>query len=132
MKYEFSYNGKIIGQAWVWYNSETKTVCLDNIEIPLIWVKKLKQSEALVKSFQESLIQMANSFKEQMNKTENEVKRVTIGAGFVDLPGMEAFKKISANEDHLPLDYCGYSDASIYQYIIPEKLSDLNKGKLCK
>lgn len=129
---KFTYNNKIIGQAWVWYNPKTKTVCLDNIEIPLVWNKKLKKDDALVKNFQESLIQMANSFKAEMNKTENKVKRVTIGTGFVDLPGMEAFARIGANEDHLPADYYGYSDASVYQYIIPEKYSDLNLSEICK
>lgn len=121
---KFSYNGKIIGQAWVWYNPKTKTVCLDNIEIPIIWIKQLKNKEIL-SSFESCLVRMANAFKSKMKENGDEVKLVTIGAGFVDLPGIEKFKRIKVNQDHLPDDYMGYSDASIYQYIIPENVLEL-------
>lgn len=115
---KFSLDGKIVGQSWVWYNKDTGVVCLDNIEIPTVWLKKLKNKE-FENSFIDCLTRTAKAFKREMGKCGYVVKAVTIGAGYNDLSAINKFKKINARPDMLPKDYDGYSDATEYQYIIP-------------
>ena len=44
---------RILGQAYVWYDPETKTVCYDNIEIPTKILDELKkESIASIKAYQ--------------------------------------------------------------------------------
>ena len=68
---KFTLNGQIIGQSWVWYNELKNVVCLDNIEIPTIWLNRFKKREDLTKTFQQCLIRLANGFINEMEKITN-------------------------------------------------------------
>lgn len=81
---------RILGQAYIWYNKEKKTVCLDNIEIPESVHKELEKADAspdkmsyltLMKAVQES----AEAVMSAMNKEKVMVEKVTIGTGYNDL-----------------------------------------------
>ena len=76
----------ILGQSYVWYDPKTKTVCLDNIEIP----RKVKESIEDSKSFNafdfvESIEKCAESLASAMNENGTEVLKVTIGDKHNDL-----------------------------------------------
>jgi hypothetical protein len=117
---KFTFDDQIVGQSWVWYNEQSKVVCLDNIEIPTIWLNKFKKSKNLTKSFQQCLIRLANAFINKMEKNGCKVDKVTVGAGYNDFEGLERFEKVNEilNRFTLPNDYNGYSDAKGMQYII--------------
>lgn len=117
---KFTLDGQIIGQSWVWYNKSNKLICLDNIEIPTIWLNRFKKSENLTKSFQQCLIRLANGFINEMEKNDCQVNNVTVGAGYNDFYGIERFEEVNEvlNGFSLPDDYMGYSDAKGRQYII--------------
>lgn len=113
----FNYKSKIIGQAWVWYDEVSKTVCLDNIEIPHRYLEKINQNKTIQKSFIDCLLRMEKGFKEDMNKRGLKVDKVTIGEGYNDIRSIlnNSFK---LNSDTSKLSgYHGYSDASS-QYVI--------------
>ena len=81
----FNYKDKIIGQAWVWYDEKSKTICLDNIEIPHKYLEKIHQNKAVQNSFVDCLLRIEKSFKEEMNKRGLKVEKVTIGKGYNDI-----------------------------------------------
>ena len=115
----FYHKNKIVGQAWVWYNKETETVCLDNIEIPTIIEKKM--TNKFVDSFIDCLKRLANGIIESMSENCYSVKQVTIGATYNTLKDFfEDFGVIKGSKSPLPADYeNSYSDACNIQYIIP-------------
>lgn len=117
---KFTLGGKLVAQSWVWYNDLKNVVCLDNIEIPTIWLNRFKKSENLTKSFQQCLIRLANGFINEMEKNGHKVDNVTVGAGCNDFDGLERFEKTNEilNRFLWPYDYVGYSDARDMQYII--------------
>ncbi len=117
---KFTIDGQIIGQSWIWYNGFAKRICLDNIEIPTIWLNRFKKNQKLTKSFQQCLIRLADGFMNEMNNCGYEVVDVTVGEGCNDFNGLEQFeRKFFKKEDFvLPSDYCGYSDAEYAQYVI--------------
>ena len=120
---KFSYNGRIIGQSWVWHNKRTKTVCLDNIEIPTLWKKKIKKHKSLEQDFLDCLHRLADSFVKNMN-----IDRVTIGAGYNDLSVVTNLDIITGNISPTPDDYHGYTDAEITQFILYDKTLNKNRG----
>ena len=130
---EFDYNGKIIGQSWVWYNPETQIVCLDNIEVPARLISKLNKNKDLYEGFINCLNRLAESFKKAMEKKGHIVKAVTIGEGYLDLYMLDdyysSFDPMEEFPDgFLPNDYNGYTDAKFKQYVvsgdIKEKTTD--------
>ena len=123
----FNYKDKIIGQSWVWYDDKSKTICLDNIEIPHRYLEKINQNNTIQKSFIDCLLRIEKSFKEEMNKRGLEVNKVTIGEGYNDIKEI-LDKNFSLVKDgwHLS-DYDGYSDA-YSQYEI-KQLEKSNKRK---
>jgi hypothetical protein len=122
----FYYNGKIIGQSWVWYDKKSKTICLDNIEIPHRYLEKINQNKTIQKNFINCLIRIENSFKEIMNKKRLEVDKVTIGQGYNDLKDVldKNFKILNFSSQLN--DYDGYSDAGI-QYEIKKIEKQTNR-----
>ena len=121
---EFNYNGRIIGQSWVWYNPETQIVCLDNIEVPVRLIPKLKKNKTLYENFIDCLNRLAISFKQSMEKKGYLVKGVTIGSGYTDLDMLDKYYSSvnpQKNNEYLPpKDYTGYSDATHKQYVIAD------------
>lgn len=115
----FNHKNNIIGQAWVWYDESTKTVCLDNIEIPRSYLSIIKKFK-LKKGFVDCLKRVASNFISEMEKHGLEVNKVTVGEGYNDI------KKVlsnSFNKDKSPATlskYYGYTDAD-KQFIIGKK-----------
>jgi len=116
---KFSYKGRIIGQSWVWYNKKTKTVCLDNIEIPTLWIKQIRKHKELEKAFVDCLKRLADGFANSM-----QVDKVTVGAGFNDLSVIHEFDYIEGKTSPTPADYNGYTDAYSIQYVLYDKALD--------
>lgn len=114
---KFVYNNQIIAQSWVWYNEKTKHVCLDNIEIPVLWKKRMRRAE-LQREFNKCLIRLADAIIVGMNKDADNVRLVSVGSMHTDFDGIKKFPKFTPEPDQLPDDYNGYSDASINQYRI--------------
>lgn len=115
----FSFNKKIIGQSWVWYDEETKTVCLDNIEFVSNFAKELNKNKELQKSLIDCLKRMSDSFISQMEFYGLEVNKVTIGSGFVQIG--EVLKSVFVLDKGETLsNYNGYSDAD-NQFVIKRK-----------
>lgn len=76
-------NGKIIAQSWVWYNEETKTIALDNIEVPLInyrLVNDVKQDE-----ISDCIFRICKNFYDTMNQSGKKVENVIIGRNRTDV-----------------------------------------------
>ncbi len=116
---------RILAQAYVWYDPETKTICYDNIEIPSKVLSELKNnnkhvgraltSSALIEAVERS----AESIMLTMNQNGVPVKRVTTGKGYNDLNNDLAQKfKLEQNPIAKLRNYSGYSDASSAQFII--------------
>lgn len=81
---------RILGQVYVWYNPKTKTVCMDNIEVPNAIIKELTSSNTtrngvslseLLDIIEASAISLQNT----MNRNNIMINQVTIGYGFNDL-----------------------------------------------
>ena len=113
----FNYEGKIIGQAWVWYDEESKTICLDNIEMPHNCFEKIQHNTLIKDNFIECIFRIENNFKSEMKKRGFKVDKVTIGKGHNELSEILE-KNFSLIRKIEPLKgYSGYSDA-YYQYEI--------------
>ena len=120
----FNYEGKIIGQAWVWYDEERKIVCLDNIEVPNKYLDKIEHNKEIQDNFIECLLRIEENFKKTMQDKGFKVDNVTVGSGFNDLKKMLSKKfKLISNAIQLK-DYNGYSDA-YDQYIIKKNQKNI-------
>ena len=117
----FDYDNTIIGQSWVWYDEKTKTICLDNIEVPTRYCKVIKHDESLQKEFIDCLLRVAKNFKEEMKKHKLEVQHLTIGKGYNDIRDIldKEFNEVE-NASCLS-DYYGYRDSKV-QYEISYKI----------
>lgn len=115
----FSMNKKIVGQSWVWYNEKTKTVCLDNIELINDFLNVIKKDSKVQKDFISCLKRMASNFISEMESHDLEVKKVTIGEGFVDIKYL-LDREFALEKGEILDDYTGYSDA-FNQYIINKR-----------
>ena len=116
---------RVLGQAYIWYDPQTKTVCYDNIEIPTKVLDEIRKgnkhedsrlsSKTLMDAVEESAIAIMKS----MNKDGVKVERVTTGEGYNDLKRelSEKFRRES-NPKAQHRGYSGYSDARSAQYII--------------
>lgn len=124
----FNYNGTIIGQSWIWYDKETFTVCLDNIEVPRRYCEKVKSNKNIQSSFIDCLIRLKDNIVKEMNKNGLKVDKVTVGKGYNDIGEIlnKEFKLVKYCS--MLEGYCGYSDA-IEQYEIykPNKLMSNKK-----
>lgn len=109
----------LLGQAYVWYDPVTQTVCYDNIEIPDRVLAELKQGtgQITVKTFMQAVINAADAMMTAMNQHGTPVARVTVGSGYNDLrKGLAQRFKLTTNLA-IHRDYHGYTDAK-YQYLI--------------
>ena len=114
---------RILGQAYVWYDSKTKTVCLDNIEIPHKVLRELRSkpkdgqgisSEDLISVVKEC----AESIMKKMNEKEVKVERVTVGKGYNDLT-QELSQHFKQEINPIAKNKSGvYTDADEVQYLI--------------
>lgn len=122
----FNYKDKIIAQAWVWYDEISKVVCLDNIEVPHRYFKRINENKEIKESFIDCLLRVEENLKIEMNKHSLEVKKVTIGKGYNDIIGI-LNDKFNVEENSIALHgYNGYSDA-YNQYKIENK--NVNKRR---
>ena len=127
-----SKGARILGQAYTWYDDKTKTVCLDNIEIPKKVLNELNSGDKCDKdisfsNFLLALRECANAIIVSMNSRGIEVNRVTLGKNLNDI-GMavlsKSFGKPITNRLASRDDYWGYSDANNAQYVIVDKGKD--------
>ena len=114
---------RILGQAYVWYDPVTYTVCYDNIEIPDKVLTELKHGEKhhanlSMSNLMQAVINSADAIMTTMNQNGTKVERVTVGKGYNDLA--------TVLQTHYPIitarfayhrDYYGYTDAAS-QYLI--------------
>ena len=114
----FNYNNTIIGQSWIWYDEESKTICLDNIEVPTRFLGIVKNDKNISNSFIQCLKRVAINFKEEMKNHNLEVEHVTIGQGYNDIKEV-LNNNFQLSKEHYKLnDYGGYSDAHVQYSII--------------
>lgn len=113
---------KILGQAYVWYDAEHKTVCYDNIEVPKMALQRIKsaKSGATVEAFLQAIDLSATSVLNKMRQNGVDVERITVGKGYNDfnyilekLYPLEMYPKAKNKEGV-------YSDAATGQYIIKD------------
>lgn len=112
---------RIIGQAYIWYDAKTETVCYDNIEIPNSVIKVLNKNAQELKDFESALVRSADAILLTMNaEGKNKVKNVTTGTAYNDLIKIldAKFNKLN-NTNFMPRNPNGgvYTDASV-QYLI--------------
>ena len=113
----FKIKDKIFAQAWIWYNTETQIVCLDNIE--LYRLPSLQENNNFESGLIKCLVRLAKNTVKHMGSKGYNVKMVTVGAGFNTINALTKFKAIEGDLSPTPKDYAeGYSDARIKQYII--------------
>lgn len=115
---------RILGQAYVWYDPITRTVCMDNIEIPTGILRELTSSKATkngvsLSEFLDIIEYSAKSIKNTMNRNNTRVNRVTIGSGFNDLSKhlKTRYNLITHNLARNPSSGV-YSDANSSQFVI--------------
>ncbi len=113
---------RILGQAYVWYDPKTQTVCYDNIEIPDKVMSELERGEKhsqklSMNTLMKTVVNSADAIMTTMNQNGTKVKRVTVGMAYNDLNG-ELSKKFQLIPDvALHRGYKGYTDAK-KQYLI--------------
>lgn len=138
MKIE-SKDKKFYAQAWVWYNEETKTICLDNLEMPGDIMNELidyTSNEKIFNEFFGALARYARDIATATIKKGYPVDKVTLGMGHNDLMSVlniatnDISSKVTLREDsdfgdemsQPPQDYgLGYSDAIYGQYVLWRK-----------
>lgn len=115
---------RILGQAYVWYDPATLTVCYDNIEIPSKVLAELRSGEEHHQALSmdaliQTVINSADGIMTAMNHkgTRTPVERVTVGKGYNDLRVAfdQQFTVTSIRAEHR--GYSGYTDAKA-QYLI--------------
>ena len=115
---------RILAQAYTWYDYMTKTVCLDNIEIPDTVAEKLLKNDKsgkgfTSKKFMEAVEDCAVGLIARMAREGHKVEQVTTGAGYNDLYGELEGRYIKESEPKAcNRNYDGYSDADDVQYVI--------------
>lgn len=124
----------ILGQAYIWYDPQTKTVCYDNIEIPkkigqMLKLAEKNNSEFSYEDFLKAVEASANSVMKVMNKKELQVKQVTTGQAYNSLNDvlLAKFGKPNTTELAKHQGYLGYSDAKEGQFIIKKYCDETQK-----
>ena len=115
---------RILGQAYIWYDPKTKTVCFDNIEVPTNIREELlkgdKNGKTLsTKTLMKVVKESALAIIKKMNRNGIKVERVTTGEGYNDLANtLKKHFKIEKNPKAQHRNYAGYTDANYAQFII--------------
>lgn len=131
------YEAQILGQAYIWYNQNSKTVCYDNIEVPTSVLNALKKNEngsdgLKFKDLVDAVKRSANAVMDEMNADGVvRVEKVTTGEGYNDLVSQfKSFKreteKLAKHDKQLYLNELGqvaadsyvYTDAGNAQYVL--------------
>ncbi len=125
---------QIVGQAYVWYDPNTKTVCYDNIEIPHAVNRILKKTnhrvgEITATEMQSCINRSAKAIMETMNSKGIPVIQVTTGQGFNDAQDMfSGNAELSKGDQNFPANKnVSYSDAGYKQYVIDTYNNITNK-----
>lgn len=118
-------DNKIVGQAYIWYDPKTKTVCYDNIEVPTKVISELskgsrKNENLSFNSFLDIVELSCDDIMESLNERGYEVERVTAGEAYNDLEKIlkEKFGKVESNPIAKHRNYVGYTDAKEGQYLL--------------
>ncbi len=95
---------KILAQGWIWYDPNTYTIAIDNIEVPeVMWdiVNKEKKEEV-----QECVQRFCDNAFRTMNENGYEVKNVIIGASHTDIKSLrESYKRETKREKMIDCPY---------------------------
>ena len=119
----FNYKDKIIAEAWVWYDEDSKTICLDNIEVPNNYLQILEKNKEIQDNFIECLFRIEKNFKSSMKDKGFQVDKITIGQGHNDFKEI-LDKRFALTRKIDPLKgYSGFTDA-YYQYEITRKMNN--------
>ncbi len=113
---------RILGQAYVWYDPKTLTVCYDNIEMPDKVLDELKhgakhQKKLSMNTLMQAVINSADAIMTTMNQNGTAVKRVTVGRGYNDLNQALSKHFTLTSQPAQHRSYQGYTDAKA-QYLI--------------
>lgn len=84
----FKFKDKIIAQSWLWFNAETKTIALDNIEVPKNLDKLLNEEYST--EFVACLKRLCNNLFQDMNSAGHMVDNIVIGAHCTDIHKLES------------------------------------------
>lgn len=121
---------RILGQAYVWYDAEQKTVCYDNIEMPESVISEIEKNNSKITAddILDAVKLSANAIVSEMKKRGNEVEKVTVGKGYNDL-NKQLKQNFPIDEHPKAKNKQGvYSDASNAQYVVLD-LSSHKKEK---
>lgn len=120
----------ILAQAFVWYDANTKTICLDNIEIPR--TVKLELEKSLDNSFDDLFKCVKKCAENLLRETEKngiDVNRVTVGSKHNDLRLLlEKYCKLEY-KPKAKVSNGVFSDAEDGQFLLAEKGFSFNKIK---
>lgn len=110
---------RILGQAYVWYDPQTKTVCYDNIEIPDKVLSELQKgtTSLSLSSLTQAVINSADAIMTTMNRNGTKVASVTVGKGCNDLCTVLNDRFTLTSQPAVHRTYNGYTDAQ-KQYLI--------------
>lgn len=79
----FKKDDKIIGQSWLWYNDETKTIGIDNIEIPENLKRVVNRTHK--REFFECIERLSKNLFQDMNASGMPVDNLIIGSHATDV-----------------------------------------------
>lgn len=133
----FKMQEHIIGQAWIWYDEQTKQVTLDNIEMPASLIEKVLKNAEIKDAFLMCVERFCLNIMQKMNENQNMVDAVTIGLGYNKI-GVELVKKYGIIKNAKKLTtYANYTDANKQSLICKTPASKLevmfpNKEELKK
>lgn len=109
---------RVIAQAYVWYDPETRTVCYDNIEIPKKIMNTLQKGpgQLCMAALEQAVTDSAEAIMRAMNRHGVAVERVTMGKKYNNLSSLNEHYRLT-RDPAVHRNYQGYSDAK-EQYII--------------
>lgn len=81
-----NYNGKIIAQTWIWYDYKTKTIALDNIEVPEVYEKLVNKD--LQNDVAACIDRLCDNLFYQMRMSGHQVENVIIGKANTDIESL--------------------------------------------
>lgn len=116
---------RILGQAYIWYDPVTRTVCYDNIEVPKNLLEEMRKAsksgdQLSTNALLDTVVESADAVMTAMNRNGVPVDRVTTGKGYNNLR-KELDDRFGPPETHKLAKhrrYAGYSDADKAQYVI--------------
>ena len=129
----FKKDDKIIGQSWLWYNEENKTVGIDNIEVPENLKKIVNQSHK--KDFVRCIERLSKNLLQDLNAKNCPVENIIIGCNATDISMLDkVYPKEKSPENCLRHNLFfkekpAYTDAiSEGQYLVYQDGKSLFKG----